>query len=161
MRALSIRQPFAELILRGLKTVEYRTRPTRIIGERFFIYASKGGKWNDEVRRMNDELRTAEHRPVTSDNLSVEPPPPWMLALAEALRILPADLPRGVIVGSAVIEKCEEISDQMSEVRNGEALNSDLRPLTSMYAWHLGDIERARTLRKPRSHPQPVWFQPF
>jgi predicted transcriptional regulator len=26
MRALSIRQPYAELILRGIKTVEYRSR---------------------------------------------------------------------------------------------------------------------------------------
>ncbi len=42
MRALSIRQPYAELILRGIKTVEYRSRSTRIIGERFHIYASKG-----------------------------------------------------------------------------------------------------------------------
>lgn len=41
MRALSIRQPYAELILRGEKTIEYRSRPTRIIGERFYIYASK------------------------------------------------------------------------------------------------------------------------
>ena len=39
MRALSIRQPWAELILRGVKTVEYRSRPTRVIGERFHIYA--------------------------------------------------------------------------------------------------------------------------
>jgi predicted transcriptional regulator len=39
MRALSIRQPFAELILRGIKTIEYRSRPTRIIGEfRMKIY---------------------------------------------------------------------------------------------------------------------------
>jgi hypothetical protein len=37
MRALSIRQPYAELILRGLKTIEYRSRPTKIIGERFYI----------------------------------------------------------------------------------------------------------------------------
>ena len=42
MRALSVRQPFAELILRGIKTVEYRSRATNIIGERFYIYASKG-----------------------------------------------------------------------------------------------------------------------
>ena len=41
MRALSIRQPFVELILRGLKTAEVRTRPTRVIGERFWIYASR------------------------------------------------------------------------------------------------------------------------
>ena len=43
MLALSIRQPYAELILRGVKTIEYRSRPTRKIGERFYIYAAK--KW--------------------------------------------------------------------------------------------------------------------
>jgi len=43
MRALSIRQPYAELILRGIKPIEFRTRPTKIIGERFYIYASR--KW--------------------------------------------------------------------------------------------------------------------
>ena len=41
MRDLSVRQPFAELILRGIKTVEYRSRPTRIIGEAFYIYAAR------------------------------------------------------------------------------------------------------------------------
>ena len=41
MRALSIRQPYAELILRGIKRIEYRSRPTRIIGERFYIYAAR------------------------------------------------------------------------------------------------------------------------
>jgi hypothetical protein len=59
MLALSIRQPYAELIpstysgqaLRGIKTAEYRTRPTRIIGERFYIYASN-------VKAPFDKLRT-------------------------------------------------------------------------------------------------------
>ncbi len=41
MRALSIRQPYAEMILRGEKTIEYRSRPTKIIGETFYIYAAK------------------------------------------------------------------------------------------------------------------------
>src|SRR3954451_1795627 len=41
MRALSIRQPYAELILRGVKTAELRSRPTSIVGERFYIYACK------------------------------------------------------------------------------------------------------------------------
>ena len=41
MRALSIRQPYAELILRGIKPIEFRSRRTSIIGERFYIYASK------------------------------------------------------------------------------------------------------------------------
>jgi len=42
MRALTIRQHYAELILRGIKTVELRSRSTRIVGpwgRRF------GGDW--------------------------------------------------------------------------------------------------------------------
>jgi hypothetical protein len=38
-RAISIRQPFVELILRGDKTEEYRSRPTHI-RERVYLYAS-------------------------------------------------------------------------------------------------------------------------
>lgn len=40
MRALSLRQPYAELILRGIETVEYRGQPTSVIGEPFYSYAS-------------------------------------------------------------------------------------------------------------------------
>jgi len=38
-RAISIRQPFVELILRGDKRKEYRSRPTHI-RERVYVYAS-------------------------------------------------------------------------------------------------------------------------
>ena len=38
--ALSVRQPFAELILRGIKRIEYRSIPTHK-RERVYIYASK------------------------------------------------------------------------------------------------------------------------
>lgn len=41
MLALSIRQPYAELILQGLKTIEYRSARTHKIGQRFYIYAAK------------------------------------------------------------------------------------------------------------------------
>lgn len=41
LRALSIRQPWAELIMRGEKTVEYRSKPTKVRG-RVYIYASLG-----------------------------------------------------------------------------------------------------------------------
>src|SRR5688572_17750799 len=40
MRALSIRQPYAEEILRKIKRVEYRNRRTTIIGQTFYIYAA-------------------------------------------------------------------------------------------------------------------------
>jgi hypothetical protein len=65
IRALSIRQPHAENILRGRKRIEYRSRPTKIIGERVYIYASlrpaEGGEqlprgvlgWHGENRALH------------------------------------------------------------------------------------------------------------
>ena len=38
--ALSVRQPYAELILRGAKKIEYRSRPTKTSG-RVYVYAAK------------------------------------------------------------------------------------------------------------------------
>ena len=72
MRALSIRQPFAELILRGIKTVEYRSRPTRIIGQRFHIYASLAPA---------GQIRQA--RGWSTDLAMPGQLPPWMIELAE------------------------------------------------------------------------------
>src|SRR5947199_9110148 len=100
MRALSIRQPYAELILRGIKTVELRPKTTKIIGERFHIYAT---------------LKLAEPvgsgREIWSNDLQVATPPPpaWLIELAEQEGMIEPgaieQLPRGVIVGSAVIEQ--------------------------------------------------------
>ena len=45
-RALSIRQPYVEQILRGEKVIEYRTIPTNI-RERVYIYASKTDGFGD------------------------------------------------------------------------------------------------------------------
>jgi hypothetical protein len=161
MRALSIRQPFAELILRGIKTVELRSRATSIVGDRFYIYASKG---------------PGAGRRVWSEDLRVAQPPGWMIELMEQIRMIEPDaiLPKGVIVGTARIVKCVEIRDQGSDVRQRGLLTSDLRPLTSglpdlrsltsdvcMYAWHLADVKRLTRHRKPTKHPQPVWFNPF
>jgi hypothetical protein len=51
MRALSIRQPYAEQILRGTKRFEYRSRPTGI-RERVYIYASLKPGAAEEFERM-------------------------------------------------------------------------------------------------------------
>jgi len=58
------------------------------------------------------------------------------------LRLFPGELPTGVIVGSAAIEKVSPRDD-------------------GMFRWHLAHVERAKRLRKPKGHPQPVWFRPF
>lgn len=139
MLALSIRQPFAELILRGIKTIEYRSKPTRIIGQRFYIYASKAMIHGSRISVRGNGITKA----ITSDNLVAQTPAPWMLELATALRLFPADLPRGVIVGSAVIERVDTSAD------------------ASLFHWHLSDVQRLAKPRKPTGHPQPVWFQPF
>lgn len=91
MLALSIRQPFAELILRGIKTAELRSRSTNIVGRRFYIYASK-----------------AKARPaIWSSDLVVGAPPAWMIELARQVAVLPPDAEfiTGRIVGSAVVER--------------------------------------------------------
>ena len=70
-----------------------------------------------------------------------------MVELAEQVGLIEADtlsmLPVGVLVGSAVIERVEPV------------------PAAGPYrfAWHLGDVERVQTIRKPKGHPQPVWFE--
>ena len=47
------------------------------------------------------------------------------------------NLPRGVIIGTVDLYDCDEVD------------------------WHVKDPERAMTKRKPKNHPQPVWFNPF
>jgi hypothetical protein len=151
MRALSIRQPYAELILRGIKTIEFRSRPTRIIGQRFHIYAGlqwAAGKLFLEGCGVPAEP-SMDHRPLSigekawSTDLAVPgiqghaAPQPWMLELARMLIL--KDLPMGVIVGSAVIDHVTQHSD-------------------GLYQWHLKEVSRAKRLRKPTGRPQPVWF---
>lgn len=108
MRALSIRQPFAEAILRGLKTIEYRTIATRVIGERFYIYASSQPGAAGRFKKLDNQIDK---------------------------------LPKGVIVGTAVITKCSGVPGD--------------------YEWHLADVRRLKRLRRPKRKPQPVWFNPF
>lgn len=80
MRALSVRQPWAELILRGTKTVEARTKRTNKKGERVFIYAGLQHIEPDEEARITQEF-----------GIDVDA------------------LPRGVLVGTVEIVGCESL----------------------------------------------------
>ena len=80
VRALSIRQPHAEAILRGVKKVEYRSGPTKIRG-RILIYASLGRySVKDESAMMAD------------------------YGIGD---VACGDLPRGVLVGSVELFDCD------------------------------------------------------
>jgi hypothetical protein len=90
--ALSIRQPFAELILRGVKTIEYRSLRTKR-RERVFIYASKlpgndAASWA-QVERAPGELPTGV-LVGTVEIVGCDGQPGdyhWMLARPERLRV--------------------------------------------------------------------------
>jgi hypothetical protein len=174
MRALSIRQPYAELILRGIKPIEFRSRPTKIIGERFYIYASRqwaAGKLylegcRPQVQGAECGARSEDRKQITSDNLVMpgDEPQPWMMELARMLIL--KDLPTGVIVGSAVISECRMMHtrgerDACGTEEGNDSLSTSNDQPSTLFAWHLTDVQRATKLRKPKGHPQPVWFTPF
>jgi hypothetical protein len=91
-----------------------------------------------------------------ADNIVVpsEALPDWMVELAQQVKLIGPDalLPTGVIVGSAVIEKVTPME---------APIHSSSFGLEPWYRWHLTEVERATTPRKPTGHPQPVWFKPF
>jgi hypothetical protein len=71
-----------------------------------------------------------------------------MIELAEQVGMIEdlrsATIPTGVIVGSAVIAKVEQLQ-----------ITSDKEHVTQ-FQWHLVGVERVKKLRKPKGHPQPV-----
>jgi len=54
-RAISVRQPAAELILRAVKKAEYRCRPTKIRGRVMLYAAMKGLDWPEGWRKVGKE----------------------------------------------------------------------------------------------------------
>jgi hypothetical protein len=79
-RALSLRQPWAELVMRGEKTIEARSRQTHVRG-RVHIYASLGRLELEEETRVEREY-----------DLDIE------------------GLPRGVLVGTVEIVGCRPLA---------------------------------------------------
>lgn len=87
MKALSIRQPWAWLIVNGYKDVENRTWPTNVRGT-VLIHAAKGMT----EREYYDALGWIMHKPA--------------IAHAAPLMPRPHELERGGIVGMATIWNC-------------------------------------------------------
>jgi hypothetical protein len=80
MKALSIRQPHAEAIMRGVKPIiEFRSRPTKV-RERIYIYASLGRYTSEEEATMMEMYGI--------DDVACD------------------DLPRGVPIGTVELWNC-------------------------------------------------------
>jgi hypothetical protein len=100
VRALSIRQPHAEAIMRGVKKIEFRSRPTNVRG-RVFIYASLGRySAKDESEMMADY----GIKDVTCD-----------------------ELPRGVLIGSVELFDCDSGNWHVRKPERAEKLVSPIK----------------------------------
>lgn len=92
MLALSIRQPFAELVMCAVKAIEYRSRPTRVRG-RIYVYASLGRLSRDLEVELAEECR---------EEYELAHPHAGTLDLAAI-----DALPRGFIVGTVELFDCD------------------------------------------------------
>ena len=96
MKALSIRQLRAELIMRGIKTTEFRSRPTKVRG-RIYIYTALGRCDPDVEQDCQQEY-----------GIDVD------------------SLPRGVIVGTVELYDCDgdewqfRLPERANELRKPE-----------------------------------------
>ena len=104
MRALSIRQPHAEAVMRGIKMIEFRSQPTGI-RERIYIYASLG---RDGEHGETDMLRQYRISGVRTN-----------------------DLPRGVLVGTVELFDCTNGGNGCFKwhLRKPERLPKPLKPV--------------------------------
>jgi hypothetical protein len=103
MKVLSIRQPWASLVMAGLKTVENRTWPIRQLG-RIGIHAAAG---RPDGRSWEDVL----------DELGLDLGPGRTLEVCGRRAVLPAwrDLPLGCVLGSVEVYDCQQDVDLPDE----------------------------------------------
>lgn len=99
MIALSVRQPHIEAILRGIKTIEYRSKPTNIRGT-FYLYASLSRYTVEEESAYMYDYHIRDIRCV--------------------------ELPRGLIVGTAELVECK---GGEWHLRNPVRLDCPLKPV--------------------------------
>jgi len=101
-RAISIRQPYVEQILRGQKTWEYRRQNTKI-RECVYLYASRTPGPKTEWRK---------------------------------LRMEPADLPTGRIIGAVEITATRRLRDGFAyKLENPRRLKRQLKPINQPQPW--------------------------
>jgi activating signal cointegrator 1 len=109
VKALSVLQPWAQLIVTGAKKLETRSWQT---GYRGIILIHAGRRFPESTR----------------DLCTIEP-------FYSTLHLRPGDLARGAIVGYATIEAIHNVEEV--ELSERERTFGDFRP--GRYAWHMSD----------------------
>ena len=140
MRVLAVRQPWASLIVEGLKTIEIRSRSTNI-RERVAIYASKTPATKDDCEYVSAlvwELQNKYKRTLPSKYFV-----PYNYKL----------FPSGQIIGTVEIESCEKLGGvDFSKEESGKYRSFAPGIIRGKsYFWHL---------KNPTKFTEPVPYKP-
>lgn len=115
MKALSICQPFAQLVVSGAKCIETRSWKTAYRG-RLAIHAS--GTFTPATHELCQQ-------------------PPFAAALARAGIPDPGELARGALIGVVELLECRRVEDLPPTLLEGEEHFGDFRP--GRWGWILGN----------------------
>lgn len=93
MRVLSVRQPWASLIMIGAKPFEFRTWPLRVTGQRWAVHASKSRPRREELEGIFADIQSGYTSGMDAEAAA---------GLVVAALNNPSVLPCGVILGTVL-----------------------------------------------------------
>lgn len=135
MKALTIWQPWASLIIIGAKPYEFRkwAAPAWLVGQRLGIHAGARAVKRAEIVDLLTRLNQPDE--PWSTGLRPEIAVPW---LEQALR-MPDRLPRAHMLGTALVGAAVNAADIASEF--GGHINDSDREEHANFAWPLTDVQ--------------------
>lgn len=147
MKALTIWEPWASLIMAGAKPYEFRSwpAPAFVIGKRIVIHAGAPKIDLDEVKVLLLRLRRPDG--YTTGLLAEKAVP-----ILERVLLSPGILPRKHALGTAVVGKPVRSCDLWPEAFASDSTRIE----QSNWAWPLSDIEHFEP-PVPRSGAQGFW----
>ncbi|MFY9351665.1 MAG: ASCH domain-containing protein [Sphingobium sp.] len=136
MKALTIWQPWASLIIAGAKPFEFRrNRPPRsIVGQRIVIHAGKMAVDRDQVAFMRDAIEEEWHPEVAELCLHADKALPVLEAF------LRGELPMAAGIGTAIVGEARLGTDIARQFGIQRANDSD-RDDQANWGWPMLDIE--------------------
>jgi hypothetical protein len=155
VKALTIRQPWASLIVAGAKPFEFRTwRPhASVIGQRIAIHAGLGRVSKTEAARLFVNLRDGNPATCLAEATLTDAALP---ILARAWEPNGEPLPAGAVVGTVIIGSPQTGADVAAEY----CMPFDDRPgHPECWAWPLLDVQRW-PLPVPWKGNQGLWHIP-
>lgn len=148
MKALSLLQPWASLVIQGHKRIETRgyRAPYWLKGKRFAIHASKG---TDFMQALED----VEKDPMPDDD------PPELVALNRYFRPLlrGQTLPLGFILGTVRLIECERVGATLPRLSDQERAFGNFA--AGRWMWHLEDPRPLAEPLQARGMPG-LWLPP-